>query len=175
MNLTKLYLQESKQTKKHVGVFIQLPENLAKKFPPLSEDDSAPHVTVLYLGEQQPNKEKDIVAAVKEAAEIIEPFELELGDMSHFHPDGEDYDRVAIMRVKSDGLRRLRTTLEHVMKDHKIKWTDKWGVYKPHVTLAYLWPGTEYTNGPISGVWTCDNIRVWGFDRKHTIKLKPKD
>lgn len=175
MRLTQLFLESSELVGHKVGIFIQLPSELAKKFPRLSEDDSPSHITVLYLGDQPIDKEDNIVTAAKQAIKTIEPFELELGNLSHFHHSGEEYEKVAIMRIKSENLRKLRSTLEKIMKDNGVVWENKWGSYKPHVTLAYLPAGDEYAGEPISGKWKCTEIKIWGFKKKHTIKLKTTD
>lgn len=168
MKLSCLFL-EAKKILKHVGIFVKLPENLASKFKRNSEDTSKPHVTVLYLGDKYYSDEDSIVAAAYEIAKTTSSFNIKFGELGYFEHDDQT---VAFTKVDSDGLRTLRTALVRAMKKHKVKWEDKWGKYNPHITLDYLKCGDTWEEKIPSGSWTCKELEVWGFDKKHIIKFE---
>ena len=170
MKLSSLFL-ESHKSQKGVGVFIQLPDGLGKDFPKLSEDDSKPHVTTLFLGDQSPADEAHILDAVKRVAKTTAPFIIRYGDLGHFHHKDKN-EKIAFVKVHSTGLRRLRMALTRELKRDRVKWTDKWGAFKPHITLAYMKMGDKYEGKAPTGQWKCRELRVWGFKKKHTIKLE---
>lgn len=170
MKLSQLFL-ESKQLD-HVGIFVQLPDHLEKQYPRLSDDDSPAHVTTLYLGTQSSDNEDAVVAAAYAVAKKIKPFKITIGDLDYFEKN-HNGDKVAFTKIESNGLRALRIRLTKELKKHGIKWTDKWGAFKPHTTLKYF-EGTEgeYEGKVPSGSWTCKELRVWGFPTKHIIKFE---
>lgn len=170
MRLTRLF-QESKKTQHHVGIFVKLPENLASKFKRKQEDPSPPHITTLYLGDQSPADEDSVIAAAYEIAKKTEPFNIKIGGVGYFE-HADDKETIAYIKVQSEGLRKLRTALSREMKKHGVKWEDKWGTFNPHVTLDYLDFGDEWEGKTPSGSWICKELEIWGFDKKHTIKLE---
>lgn len=170
MKLRSLFL-EGKKTNKHVGIFVKLPSELGSKFKRKSEDPSPPHTTVLYLGDQSPKDEDSIVAAAYEAAKKTKPFNIKIGGLGYFEHEDQD-ETVAFVKVESDGLRKLRSLLSRIMKVHDVEWENKWGSYKPHVTLDYLEYDEEWEGKVPSGSWSCTELEVWGFDKKHIIKFE---
>lgn len=155
----------------HVGVFTPLPPELAKKFPDLSEDDSVPHITVLYLGDQTKADEKKILKAAKAVAKEFKSFECKLNGLGYFDKN-KNGQKIAFTKVVSKALHNLREKLVKMMKAEGVKWKDSYPGYKPHVTLQYLDdPSQEFDGEVPNGSWTCEKIAVWGFDRKHSISL----
>lgn len=171
MQLSQLFL-ESRKTLTHVGIFVQLPDHLEKKFPRLSDDDSPAHITTLYLGDQSPADEDHVIAAAYSVAKKTKSFEITLADLDYFDKNKEG-DKVAFVKIISPGLRALHKRLVKAMKSHKIKWKETYDGFKPHVTLKYF-NGTkgEYEEKVPTGSWNCKEIRVWGFDNKHVIRLE---
>lgn len=169
MKLSQLFLESKLE---HVGIFIQLPDNLEKQYPRLSDDDSPAHVTTLYLGDQNSKSEDSIIAAVYAVAKETRPFEVTIGDLGYFE-ENDNGDKVAFTKINSSGLRALRVKLTKELKKHGIKWVDKWGEFKPHITLKYF-EGTkgEYKGKVPHGSWTCKEMRVWGFSTEHIIKFE---
>jgi len=168
MKLCILYEDKKLQ---HIGIFIKLPTELGKKFPDLKEDDSPAHITVLYLGDQSSKAEEEIVEAVKEVIKSTDPFECELGSLGYFKHD-EDDQKIAYVKVKSDDLRNLHHRLVKAMNNHEIEWENKWPEFKPHVTLAYMDDLEAVYDGKIpSGSWLCDEVEIWGFDKKYKIRF----
>jgi 2'-5' RNA ligase len=170
MKLSQLFL-ESRKSHKGVGVFLQLPDGLGKDFPKLSQDDSPSHVTALYLGDQSSADEVSVLGAIKRVAKTTAPFIVRYGDLGHFHHK-EDNEKVAFVKIHSTGLRKLRQRLTRELKRDRVKWEDKWGAFKPHITLAYMKGNDKYDGKIPTGQWKCRELRIWGFKKKHTIKLE---
>lgn len=168
--MQQLFL-EAKKTLKHVGIFVQMPDYLGKKFPKLANDDSPAHVTTLYLGDQSPSDEDHIVAAVVEAVQDVKPFEISMNGLGYFNKN-KDGDKIAFVKILSPGLRAFRNKLVKSMKKHGVEWKDSYGTFKPHSTLKYFdGPDGDYEGAVPAGSWTCKDVRVWGFDKKHTVHL----
>ena len=56
--------KEYKKKTKSAYIYIPLPENIAKYYPPKKEDSSQPHITILYIGKvptKYKNKYENIV------------------------------------------------------------------------------------------------------------------
>lgn len=170
MRLTRLF-KESKKSLHHVGLFAKLPAHLGEKFKRKSEDPSPAHVTTLYLGDQSQADEDSVVAAAYEVAKKTVPFNIKMNGLSYFEHEDEN-ETIALVKIESEGLRRLRTRLVKAMKAHGVKWEDSYNGFKPHVTLDYLEYGEEWNGTVPSGSWTCKEIEVWGFDTKHVIKFE---
>jgi 2'-5' RNA ligase len=87
------------------------------------------HVTVKYgLHDAMPNE------ALKKIFGSTAPFEIELAPISLFRNEGHD---VVKMEVSSPQLRELNRVITA-----SCDCTDSYPEYKPHVTLAYVRPGT---------------------------------
>jgi 2'-5' RNA ligase len=170
MKLSRLFLESKKL--EHVGIFIQLPDNLEKQYPRLADDSSPAHITTLYLGDQSSGDEDAIVAAAYAVAKETKPFKINIGNVGYFDKN-KDGNKIAFTKIESSGLRSLRIHLTKELKKHGIKWKDKWGSFKPHVTLKYF-EGIEgeYEGKVPSGSWICKELRVWGFQTKHIIKFE---
>lgn len=170
MKLAQIFLESKKL--EHVGVFVQLPDNLEKQYPRLADDSSPAHVTTLYLGDQSPDDEDAIIAAAYAVAKKTKPFEITIGDLGYFDKN-KDGDKIAFTKIVSPGLRALRERLADEMKKHGIKWKDSYGSFKPHTTLKYFdGPEGEYEGKIPTGSWVCKELKIWGFSTKHTIKFE---
>jgi len=160
------------------GVFIPLPYNLAKYFPKKPEDDSNPHITLLYAGELSPCDYRDFVDVMRNASRNIAPFPLDLSHYSEFlNNDGQ---RIAHMSpgilgrsilAKIHGkLRRAADeagiTLAHTygpLDDKKLPYELR---FTAHSTLAYQ----SKCDGPYSGPkptgnWRVKELECWGHER----------
>ena len=91
------------------------------------------HVTLVFLGDQPPDRLDMIGDAMRTAAEEIPPFELELGSLSGL---GVDVPRALILAVAdpSGGLHALRRRLDHELAERRIPYDRK--SLKPHLTLG---------------------------------------
>ena len=162
---------------KHVGIFLPLPPGLAQQFPDLgAEDDSPPHVTLLYVGEVPKAKEElftGILLSVlsKEPA----PIRARLGEVDYFvHPHQNRqvfYSAVHFSRDLSVIRDRLRFALESAgfVVKHSFPLA-----FFPHVTLGYLedagakrvWDGVTPT-----GSWDFSDVSVWGLSKPVDVAL----
>lgn len=95
------------------------------------EDDI--HLTLLY-GITGGNRSKKLVQKFLDSQK---PVKVRLSKMDVFPPKkGRDYE-VLIVRVKGQGLHRLRAGLEKAVPNDQT-----WPDYKPHVTIGYVKKGT---------------------------------
>ena len=157
-----------------VGLFIRLPEQLAKQFPSLApEDNSPPHVTFLFIG-KVPEEQDDILLETvnRVFAQGLPTIKAKLGDIDYFvHPDKDR--RVAHCPVVFNrGMSELRTRLRSALEDAGIEVADSFPIYRPHVTLQYV-PGTDGTyKGPApSGDWEFDEVEIWGLPKEHKVSF----
>jgi DNA topoisomerase-1 len=152
---------------KSVGLFLPLPKALAGQFPSLGEkDDSPTHATLLIVGDIDPDREDYLLGVVKDQlSRWPSPITATLKGTNYF--DNADavvaYDRV---RFDTD-MARLRSDLASTLFDKGFYIEDRSPVsYSPHVTLAYMRPGSfgEY-QGPVpEGSWSFDEVEMWCRD-----------
>ncbi|MFA6233496.1 MAG: 2'-5' RNA ligase family protein [Bacteroidota bacterium] len=156
-----------------VGVFIPLPEHLAKQFPSLGgEDKSPPHCTFLYVGKVEKDREERFLKAVREALSNVKGVVRGslYGPEYFVHPAKER--RVAVMRVRfNQDLAALRWHLRDALNEAGFNVDDSFPlVYQPHCTLQYLENLTDSYEGPIpQGDWTFEGIEVWGLSKLVTV------
>lgn len=155
-----------------VGVFIRLPEPLAAEFPKNKQDDSPPHITMLYVGECDPVKYAEVLDAVRSVAKDWTPFTLDVSDYGEFvatKPGTAPEDNMTIAhmiprvmhgKTLADLHERLWAECEKrgVTADH---FRD--GPFKPHTTLAYVKPGAAAYSGPRpQGRFVVRYLDLWG-------------
>lgn len=170
----------NKEVGQHCGVFIPLPYNLAKEFPDKStHDSSAPHFTILYVGECSPDAFKILCKIVSDVARKLKPFQIDLSNYSeftsakglkiaHMEPGLLGQMRLAMLH----GL--LRRAIEQFGKEIEIKHIygvkGKTGApyeaqFLSHATLAYLAPEVSYVGPKPTGSWTVNEIECWGYEK----------
>jgi 2'-5' RNA ligase/uncharacterized FlaG/YvyC family protein len=155
-----------------VGFFIPLPEELARKCPPLADDNSPPHVTFLFVGDVTPDREEDLVNAARRGFSTLRvPVRGSLGEVDYFvHPEQER--RIAHLSVTFNrDLALMRYRLRESLENAGFEVKDRFPlVYRPHVTMGYL-PGFEerYQGGRPTGAWDFDSIELWGASKVHTV------
>lgn len=149
------------------GIFIPLPDVLAKKFPSLEEDPSPPHVTFLYIGdvpEDQQDRLQDILR--HHIQSFHGPVTATLSGFDTFeHPD--KVRTVAHCDVTfSKSLLQLRDRIREALTDAGIAVKDDFPIYHPHATLAYL-PGLHaHYEGPVPrGSWDFHEFELWGLSK----------
>ena len=157
------------------GVFIPLPEELAKQFPRLSEDSSKPHVTFLYVGNTV-GKEGVFEKAVRDFfAEERGPILARLSGVDYFT---NQTSRVAYTRVHfSTDMGAMRDRLASKLEDLGFKVGNKFPLaYLPHVTLEYMDDPNGRWEGPVPvGEWHFHSVEVWGLPNLVEVPLGPKD
>lgn len=181
---------DAKTGKVTAGVFIPLPYNLAKQFPPKpkEEDDSAPHVTLLYIGDVTPEEMTKVVSAVREVAKDWPPFRMDVSTYGEFKNDKEQtiphMAPAATIRVKGPQgvyyrtLGELHADLFAAVEGCGVKIAHKYGhtkaspsfakraeTFKSHTTLAYQNKGDgPYTGPKPTGSFQVNDIEVWGWE-----------
>lgn len=168
LRVARRYVAEANAS---VGLFLPLPKVLAQQFPSLApEDDSPPHVTLLYVG-PVPSARKDAFLTVVRAALSQQPGPITatLGAPDVFvHPDKDR--RVWHSRVQfSKDVAGIRDRVRSALMDAGFEVLHSFPLaFFPHVTLAYVpdASSTKLWDGPVpEGTWTFDDVAVWGFGK----------
>jgi len=170
---------------KSAGVFIPLPETLARYFPRKPEDTSTPHVTLLFIGPLTPDDERKVVEVVRKVADQWPPFRTDLALYSEFkNAEGVTIAHMVptatICLSQRDGIYRglahLHADLYAALDDAGIEvqhnyggekfgtYDDRVATYKPHATLAYVPAGERYEGHRPTGSWQVTEIEVWGSE-----------
>lgn len=150
----------------HLGVYIRVPEPLARWVPYKAQDPSPPHITMLYIGTATPEQAAALNETVRLQASTLPPVAIELtGEVGYFDNDRGDgsTQRVAYAKVEIDAAQELHDLLRAAASMHgiEVKHANYNESFTPHVTLAYLAAGEEY-DGPVpSGKWIADSLEVW--------------
>lgn len=168
----------SKAEAESVGVFVKIPKDIAASFPSLGEqDDSPPHITVLYVGKEAADQKDAVLDAVRGVLAGMEPFEVKLADaVDYFEPsEHSDGMKPAFVPVESGALGGLHEDLKGAMEAAGVQVDDHHPDYRPHATLAYLEPEAEYEGEVPAGAWTVDEVEVWGFGKPVRVKLGEVD
>ncbi len=145
------------------GVFIPLPENLARQFPTLAEDSSPPHVTLLFVG--------DVTGREKVFAEVVRGFFTKERGPVLARLAGLDYfttqtGRVAFTRVHfSTDMGALRDRLASCLQDAGFAVENSFPLaYTPHVTLRYTDnPDFRWKGEVPQGSWPFHSVELWGL------------
>lgn len=86
------------------------------------------HITLLFLGEQPPERLLEFSRIGHQAAASIKAFEVELGGTGYFPPNGSP--RVWFVKARGAGLEPFAAALQQALPDLKS------APFKPHLTLA---------------------------------------
>lgn len=156
-----------------VGLFIPLPDDLAKEFPSLApEDTSPPHCTFLYIGEVQKEKQEAVLQAIDTiCASFRGPVRASLGQVDYFRHPAKGRS-VAILPVRFDkDMAGLRYKIYVAMLDLGLEPPEFSPlVYNAHVTLGYLDGLDAQYNGAIpQGAWSFNSVEVWDLPKQRTI------
>lgn len=176
--------QIDNEGKKSCGVFIPLPSDLARQFPPKPEDDSVPHVTVLYAGNLSPADYQTLCAVTGAVARRYQPLGLTMSALDCFETKNKQL--IPHMTVSAQGWRlvdgklvpalaALHAELREAAEKAGLKIEHDYGTdeskrspaekFHGHVTLAYLDPSQPYTGPTPKGSWTAIDVECWGWER----------
>lgn len=86
------------------------------------------HITLLFLGEQPPERLPEFRRIGREVAARVRAFEVELGGTGYFPPSGSP--RVWFVKASGEGLEPLAKELQQALPDLEA------APFKPHLTLA---------------------------------------
>tara|TARA_R110000824_G_scaffold287507_4_gene475583 strand:+ start:81 stop:854 length:774 start_codon:yes stop_codon:yes gene_type:complete len=152
-----------------VGLFIPLPESLAKQYPTKDKDTSPAHTTFLYVGNVTKDQEKLLVDALHVFFAGVGPVRAALGELDHFM----NHDaKVVFSRIRfSRDLNPLRDTLREYLTDLGFEIADSFPRWNPHVTVAYIGHNENLKLIAPSGTWDFDGIELWGLSQKHEISF----
>lgn len=157
------------------GIFIPLPESLAQQFPPLSEDSSPPHVTLLFVGDVTGREEVFVDVVRRFFEQERGPILARLAGLDYF--TGQT-GRVVFTRVHfSNDMGALRDRLSSCLQDAGFEVENSFPLaYTPHVTLAYTddpyfrWEGQV----PV-GSWAFRSVEIWGLPEAVEVPLGPAE
>jgi 2'-5' RNA ligase len=142
------------------GVFIRVPNKLAVQFPYKPDDDSPPHVTVLFCGPITWDEHQELRKVVAEMTADWKPVAARFAGLNYF--PREDGGRVAWVAVEFDPeLAGFQERLRLTVGARGVQVRHHPGPWVAHATLAYLGPGEEYTGPVPTGEWTVGHLEVW--------------
>lgn len=154
-----------------VGLFLPLPPELASQRPPLTEDDSAPHVTLLVVGDVR-GREEELVGLVRALWEEDPPYTRatldDLGTLVNRKSQLVVYQGVEVEggeKEKGSPLHRFRRRLVERLRGRAFPVADvSPDTWLPHVTLDYL-PDARatWTGRVLSGSWWVGGVEIWGL------------
>lgn len=169
------HVARQKKAARGVGLFLPLPAGLAEQFPSLgAEDDSPPHVTLLYVGEVPAERRAEFVETVTKAlGREAGPIRAYLDGLDYFvHPHANR--RVYYNRVRfSKDVAEIRDRVWLALEDAGFEVKHSFPLaFFPHVTLAYA-EGLEapYTGPVPTGSWAFDKVAIWGLPKEIEVPL----
>lgn len=160
------------------GVFIPLPFDLAKDFPDKShEDDSVPHLTILYAGNLGAQDYAKFVNVVGRVCRSVKPFTMDLAHYSEFiNKNDQTIAHMVPGFTGSSILARLHGMLRREVEAEGIKLEHNYGPmdnplvpyevkFIAHATLNYMKPGEMYRGPKPTGSWKVTELECWGYDK----------
>jgi 2'-5' RNA ligase len=140
-------------------VSFPLPKRLAQWVPYKADDTSPPHVTLSYTKDVPPERLEDVLDELRETFASFEPIDMRVVGKPVQYFDNEDA-RIAHARVEFSESQELFDDLAEAFASFGYS-ISKHGEYKPHVTLAYLDAGEDYTGPVPDGEWTAGAVEVF--------------
>ena len=153
----------------HVGLFIPLPERLARQYPPdgkEGEDSSPPHLTLVYIGDVPDDRIDELRAVLTRIVQAIPPLELKLQPPTTFKND--EGQTILHSPVSGPLLERAHNAIDGALKRRGFD-VQGYDEFKPHVTIEYVDPGAQpkFSYVEPKGQWVADSVGFWvGEDRR---------
>lgn len=145
-------------------IIAEIPTEFTEFFPKDrgGDDKSAPHITVLYVGEINDESIVKIVQLIDDVISKIEPISCEFGNVKSF-PAGDHGVPHYVEILADKGLEDLHYALLSKIEDAGIPAPQKYSDYRPHATLQFLPEGKAYMKPHPSGSFKIDNITtsIW--------------
>jgi 2'-5' RNA ligase len=153
----------------HVGLFLPLPERLARQYPPEGkegEDTSPPHLTLVYIGDVDDGKVEELREVLSRIVQAVPPMDLRLLPPTTFQ--NEEGQTILHSPVAGPQLEQAHNAIKGALqrRGFDVKHYDE---FKPHVTIEYIDPGERSKFRYLSpkGRWRADSIGFWvGEDRQ---------
>jgi phage-related protein (TIGR01555 family) len=139
-------------------VSLRPPRSIAQWVPYNPDRPLPPHVTIVHCKDVRPIPAAAFIEALQELARASAPFLLTTGDVGYFDHDDQ---RVAFSTILGDIAGLYAKVLEIAAASGVECKTHESG-YHPHMTLAQLPLGTEYTGAapPVGSTWSADAIWI---------------
>lgn len=157
-----------------VGLFIPLPSDLAKQYPPKGEgnDNSPPHITLLYCGTVPEHMEDKMEEVCKQVCTNFKSFNVKIKKPRKFINDKNETIRhspIASLRLK-----RFHECMKEAFMQAGLPLSDKYPDYKPHITIEYIPQGqkSQYKEIKPQGQFKVEEVHMWGGTQPHIFKLK---
>lgn len=160
----------------HVGLFLPLPGELARQYPPegkAGEDKTEPHITLCYIGTVEDDRLDELEAVLRRIVQAIPPLELELLPPRTFQND--EGQTILHSGVGGPLLERSHYAVRRALERRGFN-VEAHDDFKPHVTIEYVDPGEKPKLGHIrpTGSWRADTVGFWAEDDHKTLPLGPQ-
>lgn len=153
----------------HVGLFIPLPERLARQYPPEGkegEDSSPPHLTLVYIGDVPDDRIDELRSVLARIVQAIPPLELKLLPPTTF--ENKDGQTIVHSPVSGPLLKKAHDAIDTALKRRGFD-VQGYDEFKPHVTIEYVDEGEQPRFDYVrpTGQWIADSVGFWvGDDRR---------
>jgi len=153
----------------HLCVVSPVPKDISQKLT-FGEGADDAHITVLYLGDVPKEQLGTVLKTIGMIFRGQKPIQAKLDDkVTYFEPtEQSDNKRVAKIEVIVPDLEPLHKKLWDTLEQQGVEVAHSFDEFKPHLTLAYIEPNTEYTStiptGPAAS-WPITTVELWGLDQ----------
>lgn len=126
------------------------------------------HITLTYLPDQGRADVGDkLLTAVKQAVNKSSPLVLSHENLFSFENHGKGFPAIvavgAVSPAEPTALHDLKALIDHELKELGVEYSQKWPVFRPHITLGY----TDVPTLPCkcAHVWVPAAVEIWyGMD-----------
>lgn len=160
----------------HVGLFLPLPERLARQYPPegkAGEDTSPPHLTLVYIGDVDDGKVEELREVLSRIVQAVPPMDLRLLPPTTFQ--NEEGQTILHSPVAGPQLEQAHNALKGALqrRGFDVKHYDE---FKPHVTIEYIDPGerSKFRYLAPQGRWRADSVGFWVGEDRQMLPLGPR-
>lgn len=142
-----------------LAIMLRAPDDVARWVPYKAKDSSAPHITLLHVGDVPPARMLSIIDAVRRVLAQAPALDIAFDGVGYFDKTNK---RVAFMRVRpTAALTELHHALRRAIVDCGVELEHPDRGFVPRLTLAYLEPGEDY-EGPVPPTgWTACSAEIW--------------
>lgn len=158
-------------------IALKLPPAFARFVPYKAEDDSPPHVTLVYVKEVDPRDFDALLAELHMTFADIEPFDVtHTGDVGYFDTPAvtAKSQRVAYAVTEfATDTQALFNELADAIESFGLSVQRHGDTFVPHTTLAYLQTADEtYVGSVPEGTWSAIEVEVWYADESYLLSLQ---